>query len=61
MSDILISDVFLPTIIQAMQCEILLFADADQLRSNCAADQRLCFHFIDSTIHLLPKPEISNL
>ena len=23
--------------------------DADQLRSNCAADQRLCFRYIDST------------
>ena len=22
--------------------------DADQLRSNCAADQRLCFRYIDS-------------
>ena len=28
---------------------------ADQLRSNCAADQRLCFRLIDSTILLLPK------
>ena len=35
--------------------------DADQLRSNCAADQRLCFHYTDSTIPLLPKSEISNL
>ena len=24
--------------------------DADQLCSNCAADQRLCFHYTDSTI-----------
>ena len=32
--------------------------DADQLRSNCAADQRLCFRYIDSTILLLPKSEI---
>ena len=23
---------------------------ADQLRSNCEADQRLCFHYMDSTI-----------
>ena len=23
---------------------------ADQLRSNCEADQRLCFHSLDSTI-----------
>ena len=25
---------------------------ADQLRSNCEADQRLCFHYTDSTIPL---------
>ena len=35
--------------------------DADQLRSNCAADQRLCFRYMDSTIPLLSKSEISNL
>ena len=35
--------------------------DADQLRSNCAADQGLCFHYTDSTIPLLPKSEISSL
>ena len=35
--------------------------DADQLRSNCAADQRLCFQYMDSTIPLLPKSEISSL
>ena len=35
--------------------------DADQLRSNCAADQRFCFHHIDSTIPLLSKSEISSL
>ena len=28
---------------------------ADQLRSNCEADQRLCFRHSDSTISLLPK------
>ena len=33
----------------------------DQLRSNCAADQRLCFRYADSTIPLLPKFEISTL
>ena len=32
--------------------------DADQLRSNCAADQRLCFRYTDSKIPLLPKSEI---
>ena len=35
--------------------------DADQLRSNCAADQRLCFRYTDSTIPLLPKSENSSL
>ena len=29
--------------------------DADQLRGNREADQRLCFHYTDSTIPLLPK------
>ena len=33
---------------------------ADQLRSNCEADQRLCFRYLDSTIPLLPKSEISS-
>ena len=32
-----------------------------QRRSNCAADQRLCFRYTDSTIPLLPKSEISSL
>ena len=27
--------------------------DADQLRSNCVADQHLCFRYIDSAIPLL--------
>ena len=35
--------------------------DADQLRGNREADQRLCFRYIDSTIPLLPKSEISSL
>ena len=35
--------------------------DADQLRGNREADQRLCFCYIDSTIPLLPKSEISSL
>ena len=32
-----------------------------QMRSNCAADQRLCFRYIDSTIILQSKSEISSL
>ena len=35
--------------------------DADQLRGNHEADQRLCFRFIDSTIPLLPFYKISSL
>ena len=35
--------------------------DADQLRSNCEADQRLCFRHTDRTIHLLSKSKISGL
>ena len=35
--------------------------DADQLRGNREADQRLCFRYPDSTIPLLPKSEISCL
>ena len=31
---------------------------ADQLRGSREADQRLCFRYTDSTIHLLPKYEI---
>ena len=33
--------------------------EADQLCSNCTADQRLCFCYTESEIPLLPKPEIS--
>ena len=29
--------------------------DADQPGGDCAADQCLCFHYIDGTIPLLPK------
>ena len=35
--------------------------DADQLRGNREADQRLCFRYMDSTIPLLFKSEISSL
>ena len=33
---------------------------ADQLRSTCEADRRLCFRCTDSIILLLPKSEISS-
>ena len=35
--------------------------EADQLRSNREANQRLCFRYMDSTIPLLSKSEISSL
>ena len=35
--------------------------DADQLRGNREADQRLCFRYIDSTIPLLPKYKNTSL
>ena len=34
--------------------------DADQLRGNREADQRLCFRYTDSIIPLLPKSEFSS-
>ena len=34
---------------------------ADQLRVNHAADQRLCFRYIDSKLPLRPKSEISSI
>ena len=35
--------------------------DADQLRDNREADQRLCFRYLDGTIPRLPKSQISSL
>ena len=35
--------------------------DADQLRGDHEADQRLCFRYTDSTIPLLSKSEFSSL
>ena len=35
--------------------------DADQLRGNREADQRLCFRYTDTTIPLLSKSEISSI
>ena len=35
--------------------------DADQLRGNREANQRLCFRYTDSTISLLPKSDIPSL
>ena len=33
----------------------------DQLQGNCASNQRHCFPYIDSTIPLLPKSEVSSV
>ena len=35
--------------------------DADQLRGNREADQRICFRYTDLTISLLPKSVISSI
>ena len=35
--------------------------DADQLRGNREADQRLCFRYLDSTNPLLSKSEIISI
>ena len=35
--------------------------DTDQLRGNREADQRLCFHYIDSTFPVVSKCEISSV
>ena len=45
---------------QACFC-ICINKDADQLCSNCAADQRLCLRYMDSTIPLLSKSEMLSL
>ena len=36
-------------------CTVSENKDADQLRGDHEADQRLCFRYTDSTIPLLPK------
>ena len=35
--------------------------DADELRGNREADQRICFRYTDSVIPLLSKSQISSL
>ena len=41
-------------------CLHMLNKDADQLRGNREADQRLCFRYTEGTIPLLPKYETSS-
>ena len=40
---------------------IFEYKDADQLRGNHEADQRLCLRYTDSTIPPLPESEISSI
>ena len=43
------------------ETENRFFANAKtKAQINCAADQRLCFRYTDSTITLLPKYKISS-
>ena len=37
------------------------YAKTNSAVTNCTADQRLCFHFMDRTIPLLPTTKISSL
>ena len=55
------SDIYLSLIMKKPAFCICKNKDADQLRGNHEADQRLCFRYKDSTIPLLPKSEISSL
>ena len=55
------SDIYLSLVMRKPVFCICENKDADQLRGNREADQRLCFRYIDSTISLLPKSEISSL
>ena len=48
-------------VVRKPACCICENKDADQLRGNRQADQRLCFRYADSTISLLRKYEISSL
>ena len=44
-----------------MRKPVLAYVKTNELHGNCAADQRLCFPHIDSTIPLPPKSKISSL
>ena len=39
----------------------MVFLSNERRTINCTADQRLCIHYTDSAITLIPKSEISNL
>ena len=47
---------------RVMRKSVVVFLhNADQLRGNRVVDQRLRFRYVDNTIPLLPKSEISSL
>ena len=53
-----VASVYLSRIVRKPALCICENKDADQLRGNREADQRLCCRYLDSTIPLLPKSEI---
>ena len=55
------SDLYMSSVMRKPDFCICENKDADQLRGNREADQRLCFRYTDSTIPLLHKSEISSL
>ena len=57
----LFNDYYLSLFMRKPAFRICENKDADQLRGNREADQRLCFRYTDSTIYILPKAEISSL
>ena len=59
--DVLKKDSYLSLVVRKPAFCICENKDADQLRGNCEADQRLCFRYSDSTIPLLPISVISSL
>ena len=50
LTDSILNDLNLSQVMRISACFICENKGTDQLRGNCAADQRLCFRFIDSTI-----------
>ena len=54
-------DLYEPRLMRKQAFCICENKDADQLRGNREADQRLCFHYLDGTIPLLLKYDISSL
>ena len=58
-SFLLFEDRYMSSIVRKQAFCICENKDADQLRGNREADQRLCFRYIDSTIPLLLKYKIS--